>query len=76
MDTFLASAVIGGIAGAVAVLSIAALMPRRHCPKCSTQLPRFRRPPSAKEAFLGGWTCHGCGTRVARDGSPAKGEAQ
>ena len=69
MDTFLAYGLIGGIAGGAAVLLLAFLLPRKSCPKCKAPLPRFRRPSSAREAMLGGWHCHACGARIARDGS-------
>lgn len=76
MDTFLTSVVIGGVVGAIAVISVAFLIPRKRCPNCNMSLPRFRKPVSAREAMLGGWTCQSCGTKIARDGSPTKGDAR
>ena len=79
MSTFLlAILVIGlvaGIAGGLAVLALAYLLPRKSCPKCSTLLPRFRKPANAREAMLGGWHCPSCGARIARDGSLLPGDA-
>jgi len=73
MSTFslvlLVIGLIGGIAGGLAVLAVACLLPRKSCPKCSTLLPRFRKPTDAREAMLGGWHCPSCGARIARDGS-------
>ena len=67
--TILVIGLIGGIAGGLAVLALAYLLPRKSCPKCSTLLPRFRKPADAREAMLGGWHCPSCGARIARDGS-------
>ena len=61
-------ALVGGIAGGVAVLLIALLSPARKCPDCGTPLPRFRTPGNAKQAMLGGWTCPKCGIEIDRKG--------
>ena len=76
MDTLLTSAAVGIIVGTVAALFIVFLIPRKSCPSCSTPLPRFRRPISLHQAAFGGWTCNGCGAKVARDGTLAKGSAR
>ena len=34
------------------------------CPKCQTPLPKWRIPKNGYEAFIGGWTCPGCGTKL------------
>ena len=69
MDVFLTSGIIGGIAGGLAVLAFAFLIPRKSCPKCKTLLPRFRKPTNRREAMLGGWHCQNCGARIAGNGS-------
>ncbi|WP_313494679.1 hypothetical protein [Stenotrophomonas sp.] len=69
MDTLLTSALVGGIAGGLAVLLLAFLIPRKTCPKCKTLLPRFRKPSNTREAMLGGWKCPSCSAKIARDGS-------
>lgn len=68
MDFLLASSVISGVAGGLAVLAVIFLMRRKSCPKCCVLLPRFRRPESLREAIKGGWTCGSCRTTVGRDG--------
>jgi len=68
MDTLLTSGLVGGIAGGLAVLLLAFLLPRKSCPRCKTLLPRFRKPSNTREAMLGGWQCPSCSARVARDG--------
>ena len=69
MDTFLTSGIVGAVAGGLAVLAFAFLVPRKSCPKCKTLLPRFRKPTTGREAMLGGWHCQKCGARIARNGS-------
>ena len=74
MDTvLLTSAAVGAFIGASAALVIVFLIPRKSCPGCSSTLPRFRKPTSVHQALLGGWTCNGCGAKVARDGSLIRG---
>ena len=34
------------------------------CPKCKTPLPKWRIPKNGYEAFIGGWTCPSCGTKL------------
>jgi len=60
--------IVGAIAGAVAVVVIALVQPRRACPACGAKVPRFRAPASARQAMLGGWTCPRCGCRIDRKG--------
>jgi hypothetical protein len=60
-------AIIGAVVGAAAVLLIALVQPRRHCPACKRPLPRFRAPKGLREHVLGGWTCQ-CGCKVDRRG--------
>jgi ribosomal protein L37AE/L43A len=73
MDTvLLTSAAVGAFVGASAALVIIFMIPRKSCPACSSTLPRFRRPTSVHQAMLGGWTCNGCGAKVAGDGSLIK----
>jgi hypothetical protein len=64
----LAPALIGAVAGGVAVLLLALLQPRRKCPDCATVMPKFRAPGSGREALLGGWTCPKCGCKMDRKG--------
>ena len=58
-----------GVIGGLAVLLIAFLMPRKHCPNCDYKLPRFRSPQSGKQAMQGGWTCPNCGAKIDRGGN-------
>lgn len=69
MDVLTTAMIVGGAAGGLAVLLIAALMPRKFCPRCNTALPRFRKPSSAREAMLGGWSCPSCNASIARNGT-------
>ena len=69
MDTLLTSGLVGGIAGGLAVLLLAFLIPRKTCPKCKTLLPRFRKPSNTREAMLAAWKCPSYSARIARDGS-------
>lgn len=75
MDILLASALIGGIAGGLAVVVVGLLVPRKSCPRCSSRLPRFRKPENLCEAMLGGWHCPGCNARIGRDGALLPDEA-
>lgn len=69
MEIFLMAAIVGGLAGGLAVLGIAFLIPRKRCPKCNLLLPRFRRPANSQQAIRGGWDCPGCGAKIARNGT-------
>ena len=59
--------VIGLIAG-FAVVGIALLLPRKHCPDCRALLPAVRKPVDMRQAMMGGWTCPQCGCRIDRRG--------
>jgi hypothetical protein len=69
MDVLTTAMIIGGVAGGLAVLLLAVLMPRKFCPKCKAALPRFRKPSSGLEAMLGGWSCPSCNASIARNGA-------
>ena len=69
MDSSLFPIVVGGFAGGLAVLAVGLLLPRKSCPKCSTVLPRFRKPENITEALLGGWHCPNCRTKISRSGN-------
>jgi len=69
MGFFTTAMIVGGVTGGLAVLLLAFLAPHKFCPKCSTALPRFRRPSSVREAALGGWSCPSCKANIARNGS-------
>ena len=62
------SMIVGGIAGLIGVSLVAVLSPKRACPKCAAPLPMVRKPGSARQAMLGGWTCAGCGCEIDRRG--------
>jgi hypothetical protein len=66
-------AVIGGVVGGIAVAIIALVSRARSCPRCGTELPRFRMPASSQQALWGGWTCPKCGYEVDRRGQPVGG---
>jgi hypothetical protein len=34
----------------------------KTCERCNTELPRFSKKVSAKQLFIGGWTCPHCGS--------------
>ncbi len=53
MGSFLNDAVQGGIVGAIAVVCVALLIPRKLCPNCGERLPRFRNPQSVQQAMRG-----------------------
>jgi hypothetical protein len=72
MEPWLVQAILGGLIGGVvaslAVPLVMLLMPRRKCPECGEQLPRFRSPANARQGLWGGWTCPKCGCEVDRRG--------
>jgi hypothetical protein len=70
MDVFTTALMVGGVAGGLAVVVIALLIPRKSCPECHSLLPRFRRPNSLRQAMLGGWNCVICDVRISRNGTP------
>lgn len=65
--TFIPAAVFGAITGGGVVFLIILLAPRKYCPKCDADLPRFRRPESWKHVF-GGQTCPTCHAMLDRRG--------
>ena len=69
MDFLTSAMIVGGLAGGLAVLLFGVFLPRKFCPKCNTELPRFRKPSSGREAMLGGWPCPSCNAKIARDGA-------
>jgi hypothetical protein len=68
MEPWLMGAIVGGIAGGLAVVLLALLMPPRKCPDCGEVLPKFRAPAGARQTFWGGWTCPKCGCEMDRKG--------
>jgi hypothetical protein len=68
MEPWLVGAVVGGIAGGMAVLLIGLLLPGKKCPDCGQPLPRFRKPANSRQALWGGWTCPHCSCEVDRRG--------
>jgi hypothetical protein len=63
-------AAIGGIIGGVVGAMVVAGAGTKTCPRCATELPRYRKPTSLKQALWGGWTCPKCGFEVDRSGHP------
>ena len=59
---------IAGLFGGIVVLIIALLMPKKNCPACGKQLPKFRAPKNSKQALWGGWTCPYCNAEIDRAG--------
>ena len=72
MEPWLQVAVYGGIGGALAVLILGLLIPRRKCPDCGEPFPRFRKPANRQQALWGGSTCAKCGCEVDRRGRKIK----
>jgi transposase-like protein len=68
MENILIGAVIGGFAGALAVLVLALLQKPKVCPECGTAAPRFRKPSSLGQMLWGGWTCAQCGCAFDKQG--------
>ena len=64
----LKGAIIGAIAGAVAVLLLVIFQPARKCPDCGAPVPKFRKPATAKQAMWGGCACAQCGCQMDRKG--------
>jgi hypothetical protein len=58
----------GGIIGGLAVVVVGLALPRRKCPNCGEQFPRWRVPASGRQALWGGGTCAKCGCEVDRRG--------
>jgi hypothetical protein len=73
MEPWLSGAIIGGVAGGLAVLIIALVSPRQKCPNCGELLPRFRKPANRRQALWGGNTCPRCGCEVDRRGRKIQG---
>ena len=69
MGTLSTAAIVGGVAGGLAVLAIGLLQRRKACPACHSLLPRFRMPANVRQAMLGGWHCKSCGARIGRNGA-------
>ena len=67
-EAFIRGAIFGGIGAAVAVTMLALLHKPMNCPKCKTELPKFRKPANFRQAMWGGYTCTGCGTELTRKG--------
>ena len=72
METLLTAAVVGGVAGGLAVLVLGLLIPRKSCPSCRTALPRFRKPTDKSEMLHGGWHCPNCNAKIDRHGALLK----
>ena len=73
MDGIVTSAIVGGIAGAVAVVLIAIFQKPRVCPECGRPAKKFRKPASRQQMLWGGWTCDVCGCESDRRGRKVKG---
>jgi hypothetical protein len=43
---------------------------RVSCPKCSTPMPRMRRPRNMTQFLWGGGTCQNCGCEMDKWGHP------
>ena len=67
-DAFIRGAVLGGVAAAVAIVLLALFRKPMNCPKCETELPKFRKPANFRQAMLGGYTCTGCGAELTGKG--------
>jgi hypothetical protein len=61
--------VIGGVIGGVVGAMVTTASGRMICPRCTADLPQYRRPTSLKQALWGGWTCPNCGCEVDRQGN-------
>jgi hypothetical protein len=61
-------ALVGGIAGGIAVRAFALLQPQRKCPDCAMLLPKLREPSTGRQAMRGGSTCPKCGIEIDRKG--------
>ena len=70
INSILIPAIVGGIAGGLAVLWKAKSQPQRQCPECGAPLPKFRKPKGTtmQQTLMGGWTCPNCSCDVDRDG--------
>jgi hypothetical protein len=55
-----------------ALILLAGFAINRICPQCNTPLPQRRKPTSARQTLLGGWTCRNCGCEVDRHGQKLK----
>jgi hypothetical protein len=68
MEPWLVGGIVGGIGGGLAVLVLGLVSPRRTCPDCGEQFPRYRKPANRRQTLWGGWTCARCGCEVDRRG--------
>ena len=66
MSSFM-SAFLGAVSGALAVIILALLMPKRYCPDCQTPLPKFGVKYIRSRLWLG-WICPRCGCEMDRRG--------
>jgi rubredoxin len=64
----LVAALVGGLAAGLGVTVFAMLVPKKCCPRCGFQLPRFRSPANRQQALQGGYTCRECGAELDRFG--------
>jgi hypothetical protein len=68
VNVALLSALVGGLAGGLGVGVLAMIVPKKFCPRCGFQLPRFRWPANRRQALGGGFTCQDCGAELDRRG--------
>lgn len=69
MKVVIIGAIVGGIIGGLCPVFIALFSANKLCPKCSTELPKFRKPTNSHQRMWGGWTCPNCSCEIDRKGN-------
>ena len=59
-------AVVGGVAGVLAVVLVALVIPAKKCPACGNKLPKLRSFRARAPAC---WVCRHCGCEVDHKGN-------
>jgi predicted nucleic acid-binding Zn ribbon protein len=62
---------VGGLIFGLGMASLLVFMPKKKCPDCGTDLPKFRLPQK-NQALRGGWICPNCNCQVDRKGNRVK----
>jgi len=65
---FIHSFLLAMILGGLAFMIYRVVFRHPSCPKCGSELPRFRKPTSIKQFIWGGWTCPRCGCEIDKRG--------
>lgn len=63
-NPMIGGAIIGGVTSLIVILLMTKFRKPMNCPKCETELPKFRKPNSFRQMMWGGHTCPNCGAEL------------